>query len=231
MSPVPLVLPGPPLQAPPAPPVEPLQPVATPQPVASPQPYPVAAAAPPAPSAPAASQPAQPDFAAAQPEPAQPEFAAAQPEFAAAQPEPDTSLDAPAAEAFDEDEEFEATVVRPRSNTATKWKLIDLDGTAYALHLSNVFGRKPAPKDSPEKAQLVSLSDKERVLSRTHALLEVDGDTLYVTDLGSTNGTDVLDADDTLLLECEPQVRVAVPSGGSLSLGGRPVTFESPHSS
>lgn len=128
---------------------------------------------------------------------------------------------------YDDDEEFEATVVLPRGNTATKWQLIDLDGTAYALHPANVFGRKPSPKDTPEKAQLVSLSDAERVLSRTHALLEVDNDTLYVTDLTSTNGTDLLDASGALLLECEPQVRVAVPAGGSLSLGGRAVTFAS----
>lgn len=157
-------------------------------------------------AAPVAQQPAQPNV---QPEP--------RPAPAAALPAVD----------FD-DEEFEATIVIPRSNTATRWKLIDLDGTAYALHVSNVFGRNPSPTDAPEKAQLVSLSDSERVLSRTHALLEVDGDTLYVTDLDSTNGTDVIDADGDLLLECEPRVRVAVPTGGSLSLGGRDVTFEDP---
>lgn len=125
----------------------------------------------------------------------------------------------------DADAEWDTTIALPRGNTATQWRLIDLDGTAHVLHLTNVFGRKPSPSEAPERAQLVSLSDAERVLSRTHALLEVEGDALYVTDLGSTNGTEVLDATGALLFECAPGDRTAVPSGSSLSLGGRAVTF------
>ena len=130
-------------------------------------------------------------------------------------------------EDFD-DEEFEATIVVPRSKKPTSWKLVDLDGTAYALHPSNVLGRKPAPASAPEDAQLVSLSDAERVLSRTHALLEVENDELWVTDLGSTNGTDVLDAEGHIAITCEPGARQLIASGQSLSFGGRIVAFAGP---
>ena len=130
----------------------------------------------------------------------------------------------------DVDEEFESTVVivRGSASSVTDWKLIDIDGREFDLHSSNVLGRKPAVAQAPEGAQAVSLSDPARVLSRTHALLEVEADELWVTDLSSTNGTRALypsEDDDDQGAECPPQQRVRLPTGKILSLGGRRLIF------
>jgi pSer/pThr/pTyr-binding forkhead associated (FHA) protein len=114
-----------------------------------------------------------------------------------------------------------------RADTATEWKLIDTDGTAFPLHSSNVLGRRPSTAKAPENAQLVALSDPARVLSRTHARIEVEDDFLWVIDLDSTNGTEVVDADGEVKI-CLPGKPYALGPGASLSLGGRHVSFEAP---
>jgi len=132
-----------------------------------------------------------------------------------------------------DDDEFESTVVMVRgaAKTITDWKMIDEDGTEFALHLANVLGRKPSTDEAPQDAQVISLSDPDRVLSRTHALIEVDAGELWVTDLGSTNGTGILaslDQDDDDREECPPSQRTLVPHGATLSFGGRKISFVTP---
>lgn len=114
-----------------------------------------------------------------------------------------------------------------RGTSATNWKLIDIDGTAFELHRVNLLGRKPTAGKAPEGAQIIALSDPERVLSRTHALIEVEDDRVWVTDLGSTNGSEVLD-ESGAPSECAPSSRYALSDGQRVSLGGREISFESP---
>jgi hypothetical protein len=142
----------------------------------------------------------------------------------AAQQAPAVSV-VPSLDDDDYDDLFESTVVVVRSTQTTPWLLIDIDETPFVLYRSNVLGRKPSGKGAPDDAQLVSLSDQSKVLSRTHALLEVDGDRLWVTDLGSTNGTEVLDARGRGT-EIAADKRTEVPKDGSISLGGRIVSFK-----
>lgn len=136
----------------------------------------------------------------------------------------------------DLDEEFEATVVLSRARATTAWSLVDIDGTKFPLAAQNVLGRKP--KSGPDGAQFIALSDPERVLSRTHLLLEVEDGQLWVTDLKSTNGTEIVSSSsaDTLsgdvedFLPCEALNRYAVSADQGLSLGGRSITFDGPAS-
>ncbi len=56
----------------------------------------------------------------------------------------------------------------------------------------DVLRRDPGPSSRPDAtrpdAQLVAIADETRTVSKTHARLELRGDTWYVTDLESTNG-------------------------------------------
>ena len=222
-----------PVQSPPAAPTQrvawppPPAPPAPPSPVASPaQPAPVRPATAPRPPAPLPPPPL-PSAALAAPAAAQLPSTPLQPPTPQAAVPPSTpgaseQVPAPAA-----DEEFEATVVVARGKAATAWRLIDIDGTVFVLHQANVLGRRPHGTNAPTGAQLIALSDPEKVLSRTHALLEVDAAGLWITDLDSTNGTDILSAD-TDVTECEPAVRTAIPAGASVSFGGREVSFLAP---
>ncbi|MBN9612315.1 MAG: FHA domain-containing protein, partial [Actinobacteria bacterium] len=179
-------------------------------------------AAPAAPVAPAWAPPAAPASAApvwAPPTPPAP--AGATP---VAVPEQPLGASDPFEEFFAGDDELEATVVVVRGSVATEWNLIDVDGTAFPLHRSNVLGRRPKADGASDDAQLVALSDPSRVLSRSHALVEIDKDELWVTDLGSTNGTDVLDSQGAIT-ECAPRSPRLITADQRLSLGGREVSF------
>lgn len=132
------------------------------------------------------------------------------------------------------DEEFEATIVIARGRSTTAWSLVDTDGTKFPLAPMNVLGRKPT--SGPDDAQFIALSDPERVLSRTHLLLEIEQDQLWVTDLKSTNGTEILldsigsnnPNDPDNIRPCEALNRYAVNADQGLSLGGRTITFHRP---
>jgi uncharacterized membrane protein YhaH (DUF805 family) len=67
------------------------------------------------------------------------------------------------------------------------------------VHGPVVLGRAPAPREDAPGAQLVVLPDPARSLSRDHVLVvpSDDGNALMVRDLGSTNGTLILDGDAT----------------------------------
>ncbi|MDQ1176819.1 DUF5684 domain-containing protein [Microbacterium sp. SORGH_AS_0421] len=88
------------------------------------------------------------------------------------------------------DEDFDAldrTVVTRRKRIP--WALVPPSGTPIDLTSAVVIlGRRPGPDSAYPDAQLVPISDETRTVSKTHARLELRGDTWYVTDLHSTNG-------------------------------------------
>lgn len=92
------------------------------------------------------------------------------------------------AEAPDDDlDELDRTVVTRRKRIP--WALVPPNGATVDLTSSVVIlGRRPAPDAAHPDAQLVSISDETRTVSKTHARLELRGDTWFVTDLDSTNG-------------------------------------------
>ncbi|QCB95388.1 FHA domain-containing protein [Cellulomonas shaoxiangyii] len=103
-----------------------------------------------------------------------------------------TTLGAPRLPATDDAEaDAERTVVRPR---AVRWRLRLDDGRVVPLERPLVvIGRRPPETDGT--TQVVALPDTTRTLSKTHARLELRDGTWWVTDLGSTNGVVVADAD------------------------------------
>ncbi len=69
------------------------------------------------------------------------------------------------------------------------WSLIAPNGETVDLTSSVVIlGRRPGHDSAYPDAQLVPVADETRTVSKTHARLELRGDTWYVTDLDSTNG-------------------------------------------
>jgi hypothetical protein len=143
---------------------------------------------------------ATPVLPAAVAEPAAPETAAPEP----AAPEPAAPPTAPVAVA----------VAAP----APAWKLQLPDGGAtIALDPAVLVGRNPAASAISPRATLLPLADRTKSVSKTHALLEVDGGVLWVHDLDSTNGVYVVVGDD--VVEAVPGERIAVPADADLELG------------
>lgn len=97
--------------------------------------------------------------------------------------------------------------------------VIELDsGQRVSLASALVLGRNPsAPVDAP--AEVYQWPDLSRSLSKSHARLEWDGRRVWVTDLGSTNGTFLrTDAGSQPFLAFQ---RTPVPADATLELGDR----------
>lgn len=114
-----------------------------------------------------------------------------------------------------------ATIGALRGRTPT----LELDsGQRLTLESAIVIGRDPSTH--PEApAHLYQWPDLSRTLSKSHARLEWDGRTVWVTDLGSTNGTllQVSGAAQSLL----PFQRTPLPAESVLALGDREITVRS----
>lgn len=87
----------------------------------------------------------------------------------------------------DDLEALDRTVIARRRRVP--WALIPPGGSPIDLSSDVVIlGRRPEADPARPGAQLISIPDETRTVSKTHARLELRGDTWYVTDLGSTNG-------------------------------------------
>ena len=103
------------------------------------------------------------------------------------------------------------------SPAASVWRLTLADGQAIPVTGSLVLGRDPAPV-TRRAATMVSVIDPARSVSKSHALVELVEGELWVTDLHSTNGVSLGDANGQRT-PLDPGVRTAVTAGVSLSLG------------
>ncbi|MFD5224359.1 DUF5684 domain-containing protein [Microbacterium sp. NPDC058342] len=104
----------------------------------------------------------------------------------------------PSAGAEPEQDDVEATVVVPRRRGARRVLVLD-DGRRFALSSTSVvIGRSP---EGEQGEQRLSIPDRTRTLSKTHARLVVHGEEWRLTDLHSTNGVVVVadDGAETLL--------------------------------
>jgi len=79
-----------------------------------------------------------------------------------------------------------------------RWRLILADGSQLTVPPSIVLGRKPQATGEWQAAEELPLDDPERSVSKTHAVLFVDGADLVVVDLHSTNGVVVVTDDGTV---------------------------------
>ena len=149
---------------------------ATPEPVAEPEPAtpePVAAEPEPEPEVAAEPAPSIPPGSSA-PDPVEPDPVEPEPEL---EPEP----------------EDERTILSPRSRVIAPWLLI-LD-TGERIEVggeSVVVGRKPASIEHGVPG--ITIPDSTKTLSKVHARLDRVGDHWTLTDLGSTNGSAIIES-------------------------------------
>ncbi|GAB3148960.1 hypothetical protein GCM10027058_10340 [Microbacterium neimengense] len=91
----------------------------------------------------------------------------------------------------------EDTVIASRRRP--KWALLLPDGSPMELTGDAVvLGRRPVPVHAAPGAQLVTVVDDTRTVSKTHALLRRRADAWMVSDLDSTNGVVVFVAQDEI---------------------------------
>jgi predicted component of type VI protein secretion system len=104
------------------------------------------------------------------------------------------------------------------------WRL-DLPFGQASVVLGGVtaIGRNPSTVEGHPDATLVSVADPAKSVSKTHALVEPDSATVWVTDLASTNGVGAVASDDEISV-LEPGVRTRVASGTRLMLGEFAIT-------
>ncbi|MBW8762804.1 MAG: FHA domain-containing protein [Microbacterium sp.] len=113
-------------------------------------------------------------------------------------PEPQVPVAAAAPDPATADDDIEATVVVHRSRGPRRVLVLD-DGRTFALSATSiVIGRNPEGEPGEQR---LSIPDKTRTLSKTHARLVVQGEEWRLTDLHSTNGVVVVadDGAETLL--------------------------------
>ena len=106
-----------------------------------------------------------------------------------------------------EDDSLDETVITRRRRLP--WELVPPVGAPIDI-LSDVviLGRRPVADPGYPKAQLIAIGDDTRTVSKTHARLELRGDSWFVTDLESTNGVVLV----TLMgteIDAEPGVELA----------------------
>lgn len=97
-------------------------------------------------------------------------------------------------------------------------------GLAFSLVGPTVIGRNPARVEGATR--LLQVPDLSRTMSKSHALLEPQGGMLWVTDLGSMNGTAVA-VDGGELEPLAAHVRTVVRLGSTIEFGDRTATLGS----
>ncbi len=100
------------------------------------------------------------------------------------------------------DETFDETIIAVRKRTP--WMLVPPLGAPISI-LQDVLilGRRPSSDPDFPSAQLISIVDDTRTVSKTHARIELKDGTWVITDLDSTNGVVIID-DDGSEIEAEP---------------------------
>ncbi len=121
----------------------------------------------------------------------------------------------PAPQPVDDDDDMEATVISGRRNKA--WVFETESGQRVPLSAELVLlGRNPAQLADHPDAQLITVRDAGRTVSKTHASVQLQGAAWVITDLNSTNGVYVLDAEGA---EIELEPGIATEIAGRFVLG------------
>lgn len=106
------------------------------------------------------------------------------------------------------DDELDQTVIVPRKRGV--WELLPPSGAPIPLETDIIIlGRHPVIDPERPRAQLITVIDPTRTVSKTHARLERRGDVWFIVDLHSTNGVllpSLLGTD----IELEPGVEMEV---------------------
>lgn len=92
------------------------------------------------------------------------------------------------------DDELDSTRMTIPADPAA-WTAVLDDGRRIPLTGVVFFGRSPASDVPHTEVTLVPIDDRAKSMSKTHARIDASEGRLTITDLHSTNGTAVLDAD------------------------------------
>lgn len=108
--------------------------------------------------------------------------------------------------------------------------VIDEQAT-FTLDADYVIGRKPAhdPEVDDESVRQLVLSDPDKVVSRAHARIRLDGWNVLIEDKGSALGTSVVRADSPWPQRLQPHTRHTLMPGDSVYIGQHRLTFHSHH--
>jgi hypothetical protein len=105
------------------------------------------------------------------------------------------------------------------------WRLAFDTGQSHLLRGSAVLGRSPAGHPSFRGAELLRVEDPSQTVSSTHLAVVGNDLGVWVEDLGSTNGSEVI-APNGAARVLAPRVRAAVSRGSRVRLGDRLMTVE-----
>ena len=119
------------------------------------------------------------------------------------------------------DDDVDRTVLSPRN--APAFTLTGPDGVVHHIRVATVIGRHPARPMHRPGIELLALLDETKSLSKSHAVVEPDGDIFTIEDLGSTNGV-VIVGDDGSETDLPTGHRTPIPTGTVLALGDYIVT-------
>jgi hypothetical protein len=114
--------------------------------------------------------------------------------------------------------DLDATRVSVRRRVGSPWRLVLPDGRHHVVEKAVLVGRDAAPNAKWPGAQLLSVADGTKSVSKTHAVIEVDSEGLWVTDLASTNGV-IVTTPDGGETDLDGDQRVRVEPGCDIELG------------
>jgi len=114
------------------------------------------------------------------------------------------------------------TKIRQKGNRPPLGVLILADGSVCQLDADYVIGREPTLDSAVAdgRARPLRLMDASGVVSRIHARVELDGWQVFLTDLNSANGTQVLMPGELNPINLQPGVRTPLAAGAQIRLGG-----------
>jgi FHA domain len=112
--------------------------------------------------------------------------------------------------------------VRQQGNRPPLGVLILGDGSVCQLDADYVIGREPTLDSAVAagRARPLRLVGASGVVSRMHARVELDGWQVFLTDLNSANGTQILLPGERNPKSLQPGIRTALVAGAQIRLGG-----------
>jgi FHA domain len=114
------------------------------------------------------------------------------------------------------------TKIRKKDKRPPLGVLVLPDGSVCQLDADYVMGREPTLDASVANgsARPLRLPSAGGVVSRIHARVDLDGWQVYISDLNSANGTQVVQPGETAGTALQPGVRTPLAAGAQIRLGG-----------
>jgi hypothetical protein len=117
------------------------------------------------------------------------------------------------------------TRVAPPRRPRGSWRLVLPDGTSHPIAGTTVVGRQPEAAAYPGATAVLAIDDPDGLVSKSHAVLELDAGRLAVRDLHSTNGVVALTADGTEMV-VSSDASTTLDDGFEIELGSFVIRIE-----